>query len=133
MSENDRDEAQQAVEALNQKLESMSDADLRDFLVESMLRAAKAQDRVKAAIRNVEAIKAHFEMDRRGIDLTDEQIDRFGSDYAKALPGLIDSLIVDDIRSGELDLADATWEASRDLPELVDRIVKDDPDEAEPN
>lgn len=124
------DEIAAAIEVFNQRLEAMSDNELRTFFTESMLEAANQQDRVKAAMRTVEALKAHFEMDRRGIDLTGNQFNEFGRNYARALPGLIDETILNDLRQGDIDLADATWEASRELPDLLAKLEEDQTDDA---
>jgi hypothetical protein len=116
------DEAAQAVEELNRRLGEMSDEELRHLHLDSMTQAFSETRPTKRALRTVEGFKALMEMDRRGIELSAEEMGKLGKFMATTLPAYIDGLIVEDLDRGDAELADATWEAARDLPDLLKKL-----------
>ncbi len=116
------DDAARAVEELNRRLGEMSDEELRQFYVDSMTQAFSETQPTKRALRTLEGLKAMMEMDRRGIELSAQEMGKLGKFVASTLPAYIDGLIVEDLDRGDAELADATWEAARDLPDLLQKL-----------
>ena len=105
---------------LREKIRRLPDDDLREKCLKANVDFLSSGDRIDRARASVVMIVLQSEMEARGIELTEDQVEVLGNAARENAANFLRSIALDDLNIGDADLASTAWDAADEVDALLD-------------